>query len=138
MSSHFHIREEGRDNVVANVRGEMALTSNRNGGRPTINLDVQILGNIDGEEAVFWLRGLGPIQDDRLAIQCRLWDSDQGGFYCYEHRDLENMALVVFRVEQPKWRFIAVADLMSAAHNTQRLEIDLALAVVQRIEWVCG
>lgn len=138
MASYFHIHEDGHENVVRNLRGEIALTSQRDGGRPTINLDVQILGDIEGEEAVFWLRGLGPIHNDRLACQCQLWEADQGGFYCYEHGALENVALIVFRTDQRSWRFLAVADLASAALATQRLEIDVELKTVQKMDWVCG
>lgn len=135
MSSHFHIRDEKRTYPVMDVRGEIALHADRAGRRPRICADIQVVGRIDDlEEAILWLRGLGPIQVDRFAQEREL-ERDQAGFYCGEHAVLERPAFVVYRIEQSTWRLFGVADLSFGLGG--RLEIDVELAAVQRIEWQC-
>ena len=135
MSPHFHIRDEKRTCPVTDARGEIALHADRTGHRLRVLADIQVVGRTgDREEAILWLRGLGPIQVDRFAQEREL-ENDQAGFYCCEHAVLEHPAFVVYRIEQSTWRLFGVADLSFGLGG--RLEIDVELATVQRIEWQC-
>jgi hypothetical protein len=100
-------------------------------------LDVQIVGEAEGQEALFWLRGLGPIVDDRLGLHLSDCENS-GGFYCYEHSQIVNLALLAFRIEQKSWRLVAVANLTTGANDGHRVEMDVRLAVVERIEGFYG
>ena len=138
MRPHLLLRESGRDNPLQDVRGEIMLTVERDGKRPAVWLAVQVTAKLDGQDVAFWLRRLGPVADDRVALQHRFVEPNQGGFYCYDHQPLENLALAAWRKDQATWRFVAVADLTGPETSGPRIEIDTELNVATNINWLCG